>query len=62
MTLRSKIQPYWGSGYLSYLLRRELNKPFLRGNTLVKKLYLRFFENQGFTFLGCTYGNKEVFL
>jgi hypothetical protein len=45
MTLRSKIWLYWESGYLSYLMRRGLGKPYLRGNTLVKKLYLRFFGN-----------------
>jgi hypothetical protein len=52
MTLRSKIQLYWGSGYLSYLLRRRLGKPFLRRNTLVKKLYLWFFENRGIRIFG----------
>jgi hypothetical protein len=45
MTFRSKIQPYWESGFLSYLQRRGLGKPFLRGNTLVRKRYLRFFGN-----------------
>jgi hypothetical protein len=35
-----------GSGCLSYLLRRGLGKPFLRGNTLAKKHCLRFFGNR----------------
>jgi hypothetical protein len=62
MTLRSKIQPCWESGYLSYLRRRGLGKPFLRGNTLVRKRYLRFFRNRVIHILGWTYGNEEVFL
>jgi hypothetical protein len=43
--LQVKIPLYWGSGFLSYLLRRGHGKPYLRGNTLVKKLYTRFFGN-----------------
>jgi hypothetical protein len=36
-TSRSKIQPYWGNGYLSYLLRRGLGKPFLRAKYVCQK-------------------------
>jgi hypothetical protein len=46
MTLRPKIQPYWGSGCSSYLLRSGLGKLFLKGITLDKKHYLRFFGNR----------------
>jgi hypothetical protein len=46
ITLRLKIQPYWVSSSLSYLLRREFGKLFLRGNILVQKHYLKFFGNR----------------
>jgi hypothetical protein len=50
-----------GSGFLSYWRRRGLGKPFLRGNTLVRKRYLRFFGNRVIHIFGLDLWQRRSF-
>jgi hypothetical protein len=50
------------SGYLNCLLRKELVKLFLKGNTLAQKHYLRFFGNRVIRIFGLDSWRRRNFL